>query len=62
MNALENKVAIVTGGGSGIGRASAILLATEGAKVVIADVDVEGSQETVTKITAAGGEAIFYKN
>ncbi|MBK8603440.1 MAG: glucose 1-dehydrogenase [Saprospiraceae bacterium] len=61
MNALENKVAIVTGGGSGIGRASAILLATEGAKVVIADVDVEGSQETVTKITSAGGEAIFIK-
>ena len=61
MNALENKVAIVTGGGSGIGRASAILLATEGAKVVIADIDVKGSQETVNQITSSGGEAIFIK-
>lgn len=60
MNALENKVAIVTGGGSGIGRASAILLATEGAKVVIADIDVKGSQETVNQITSSGGEASIY--
>ncbi len=61
MGTLENKVAIVTGGGSGIGRASALLLASEGAKVVIADVDEVGSHETVTQITAAGGEAIFIK-
>lgn len=61
MKDVENKIAIVTGSGSGIGRASAILLASEGAKVVIADVDEVGSHETVVQITAAGGEAIFIK-
>ncbi len=56
---LKDKVALVTGAGSGIGRATAILLAKEGAKVVVADVDPKGGTETATKIKNAGGEALF---
>jgi len=55
----NGKVALVTGGSSGIGRASALAFAREGAKVVIADVVVKGGQETVQMIKQAGGEAIF---
>ena len=58
---LEDKVALVTGGSSGIGRASALTFAREGAKVVIIDVDVAGGEETVKMIEEAGGEAIFVK-
>lgn len=58
---LEGKVALVTGGSSGMGRASALAFAREGAKVVVADVAVEGGKETVRKIKEAGGEAIFVK-
>lgn len=58
---LENKVAIVTGAGSGIGAASAKLFAKEGAKVVVADWSEEGGQKTVEEIKAAGGEVIFIK-
>jgi len=54
---LEGKVAIVTGAGSGIGRASASRLAEAGAKVVVADINLDGAQETVTQIAKAGGEA-----
>jgi len=61
MNNLENKVAIITGGGSGIGRATALLLASQGAKIVIADVDENGANETVAKITDCKGDAIFIK-
>lgn len=56
---IDGKVALVTGGGSGIGRATALALAREGAKVVVSDVAVEGGEETVRLIKAAGGEAIF---
>lgn len=56
---VEGTVALVTGGSSGIGRASALEFAKEGAKVVVADVDVEGGEKTVHMITEASGEAIF---
>ena len=58
---LAGKVALVTGAGSGIGRASALTFAREGAKVVVADVVVEGGEETVGMIKTAGGEALFVK-
>lgn len=56
---LKNKVTIVTGGGSGIGRASAILFAKEGAKVVVANRSVEKGEDTVNIIKEMGGEAHF---
>ena len=56
---LEGKIALVTGGSSGIGRASARAFAREGARVMVADVVVEGGQETVRLIQEAGGEATF---
>src|SRR5437879_5944806 len=59
MGQVEGKVAIVTGGASGIGAACAATLAREGAKVVITDLDDTGGQGLVDKIGSAGGEAIF---
>src|ERR1700752_688607 len=58
MAQLDGRVAIVTGGASGIGAACAGTLAREGAKVVITDIDDAGAQAVVGKIVAAGGEAI----
>ncbi len=55
---LEGKIALVTGGGSGIGRAIARTLAAEGAKAVVADVSTEGAERTVGMVEEAGGEAI----
>jgi 3-oxoacyl-[acyl-carrier protein] reductase len=55
---LENKVAIVTGSGSGIGRATALRLAKEGAAVVVCDVNQTGIDETVQLVSAQGGPAI----
>jgi NAD(P)-dependent dehydrogenase (short-subunit alcohol dehydrogenase family) len=57
----SGKVALVTGGASGIGRASAVAFAREGASVVVSDVAVEGGEETVRLIEEAGGEATFVR-
>lgn len=56
---LEGKTALVTGGGSGIGRAASLAYAKDGARVVVADVNVEGGEETVQLIKETGGEAIL---
>jgi 3-oxoacyl-[acyl-carrier protein] reductase len=58
---LPNRVALITGSASGIGRASALLFAREGAKIGVADVDERGGQETVDEIKKQGGSAIFIK-
>ena len=58
---LKGKVAIVTGAASGIGRASAILFAREGARVVVADINAHSGEETVDQITTAGGSAFFHR-
>ena len=57
----EDKVALVTGGSSGIGRSTALAFAKEGAKVVVADVLVAEGKETVQMIKQTGGQAIFVK-
>jgi NAD(P)-dependent dehydrogenase (short-subunit alcohol dehydrogenase family) len=56
---VQGKVVLVTGGGSGIGRATALKLAQEGAKVMVADYVPEGGERTVKMITEAGGTASF---
>ncbi|MEX2287685.1 MAG: glucose 1-dehydrogenase [Planctomycetaceae bacterium] len=56
---LKDKVALITGGASGIGRETALLFAAEGAKVVVVDVDDGGGAETVSQIEAAGGHAVY---
>lgn len=56
---LQDKVALVTGGASGIGRATALTFAREGAKLVIADMHAEGGQQTAHLITEQGGTATF---
>jgi NAD(P)-dependent dehydrogenase (short-subunit alcohol dehydrogenase family) len=62
MNRVKGKVALVTGGGLGLGRATAMLLAREGAKVVVTDVKEEAGHATVDQIIEEGGEAIFMRH
>ncbi|MFB6274022.1 MAG: SDR family NAD(P)-dependent oxidoreductase [Salinibacter sp.] len=59
MGRVDGRTAIVTGGGNGIGRATAEMLAEEGAQVAVTDIDTENGQNTTDRITEAGGEAIF---
>ncbi len=56
---IRGKVGVITGGGSGIGRATSERLAREGAAIVVADLDQAGGNETIKRIEAAGGKAVF---
>ena len=58
---LDSKVAIVTGAGSGIGRAIALVFAASGAKVVVSDIDEKGGAETVKAVAAKGGHGLFVR-
>jgi len=59
---LSNKVAIITGAGSGIGKTTALLFAKEGAKVVVTDMNQKTGDETVQEIILNGGQALFIKH
>ncbi len=61
MKRFEGKTVLITGGGRGIGQATALAFVREGAKVVIADVQIEEGEKMVRMIKEAGGEAIFVK-
>lgn len=56
---LKDKVALITGAGSGIGRQSALLFATEGARIVVVDVNDAAGEETVGMVRGQGGEAVY---
>ena len=55
MNRLEGRVALITGGASGVGRETALRLAQEGAAVLVTDIQAEAGWDTVEQIRAAGG-------
>ncbi len=59
MKKLENKVAVITGAGSGIGKSTALLFAREGARVVVSDINAEHGNQVVSEIEGMGGEAFF---
>lgn len=61
MKNFDNKVAIITGSGSGIGKAAALLFAEEGAKVIVSDINEGHGAEVVAAIKSKGGEASFFK-
>jgi NAD(P)-dependent dehydrogenase (short-subunit alcohol dehydrogenase family) len=58
---LKDKVALITGAGSGIGRETALLFAGEGAKIVVVDINNAGGQETVSQVEAGGGQAVYVR-
>src|SRR5688572_28426646 len=60
-NALAGKVTLVTGGSTGIGKASSLAFAREGAQVVVSDVNTAGGEETARLIRDSGGKDIFVK-
>jgi NAD(P)-dependent dehydrogenase (short-subunit alcohol dehydrogenase family) len=61
MTIVAGKITLVTGGGAGIGRATALKFAEEGAKVVVSDIDADGGAETSELVRKAGGEATFIR-
>jgi len=61
MNRLQGKVAVITGAASGMGRATAIRFAAEGAAVVVADLNSQGAETVISEIAAAGGKAVFQR-
>src|SRR3989442_558984 len=58
MGRLDGKVCVITGAGSGIGQASALLFAREGARLVVSDIDLDAARDTAEEITKAGGQAV----
>ena len=61
MDRVKDKVAVVTGGGKGIGKAACLMLAREGAAVAVTDIDEEAGREVVSEIESGGGKAEFYR-
>ncbi len=62
MGRVDGKVAIITGGGMGMGESHSKLFAREGASVVVSDINIEAGESTVADIVAAGGKAIFVQH
>ncbi|MGO9645927.1 MAG: SDR family NAD(P)-dependent oxidoreductase [Candidatus Bathyarchaeia archaeon] len=61
MKRFDGKVTVITGGGSGVGRATALRFAADGSKVVVADIDTKDGEETINRIKSENGEALFVK-
>jgi 3(or 17)beta-hydroxysteroid dehydrogenase len=62
VNRVAGKVALVTGAGVGLGRAAALLLAAEGAKVVVTDIDEDAARQTAELIAQSGGESLSLRH